>query len=154
MTVMPLKWVLGVTIMFKDFSLRIPIEKKVALVKGSGSGKSTVVALLQRFYDPLGGVAIYKLQLKWLRSQMGLVSPKNSYFLPPPLKITYFSARKTQPWKKWLLWPRLLMLIILFVSCLMVMILRWGRKEFKCPEYINRESPLHEQSSKPHKCSF
>ena len=136
--------------MFKDFNLRIPIKKKVALVGGSGSGKSTVVALLQRFYDPLGGeilfdgVAIYKLQLKWLRSQMSLVSPKNSYFLPPPLKRTYFSANKTQPWKKWLLWSRLLMLIILFVSCLMAMILRWGRKEFKCPGDRNRESPLHE----------
>ncbi|RVW24013.1 ABC transporter B family member 15 [Vitis vinifera] len=52
----------------------------------SGSGKSTAVALLQRFYDPLGGeilldgVAIDKLQLKWLRSQMGLVSQEPSLF--------------------------------------------------------------------------
>ena len=61
---------------FKDFTLKVPAAKKVALV----GGKSTVVSILQRFYDPLGGeilldgVAIDKLQLKWLRSQMGLVS--------------------------------------------------------------------------------
>lgn len=45
----------------------------VALVGSSGSGKTTVVGLLQRFYDPtagavlLDGVDIRKLQLRWLR---------------------------------------------------------------------------------------
>ncbi|KAL5808894.1 hypothetical protein ACOSQ3_029585 [Xanthoceras sorbifolium] len=71
---------------FKDFCLRIPSGKTVALVGGSGSGKSTVISLLQRFYDPLGGeilldgVAIDKLQLKGLRSQMGLVSQEPALF--------------------------------------------------------------------------
>lgn len=71
---------------FKDFCLKVPAGRAVALVGGSGSGKSTVIALLQRFYDPLGGeilldgVGIDKLQLKWLRSQMGLVSQEPALF--------------------------------------------------------------------------
>ncbi|KAK9272797.1 hypothetical protein L1049_003175 [Liquidambar formosana] len=74
------------SIILKDFSLQIPAGKTVALVGGSGSGKSTVVSLLQRFYDPLGGEilldgsAIDMLQLKWLRSQMGLVSQEPVLF--------------------------------------------------------------------------
>ncbi|GMI68438.1 multi-drug resistance 13, ATP-binding cassette B15 [Hibiscus trionum] len=74
------------TMILKDFCLTIPAGKTVALVGGSGSGKSTVIALLQRFYDPLGGeillggVAIDKLQVKWLRSQMGLVSQEPALF--------------------------------------------------------------------------
>ena len=74
------------SIIFKDFCLEIPAGKTVALVGGSGSGKSTVISLLQRFYDPLSGdilldgVAINKLQLKWLRSQMGLVSQEPALF--------------------------------------------------------------------------
>ncbi|KAK4417716.1 ABC transporter B family member 15 [Sesamum alatum] len=74
------------SIIFQDFNLKVPAAKTVALVGGSGSGKSTVIALLQRFYDPLGGeilldgVAIDKLQLKWLRSQMGLVSQEPALF--------------------------------------------------------------------------
>ncbi|KAL2240470.1 ABC transporter B family member 15-like [Sesamum indicum] len=74
------------SIIFEDFNLKVPAGKTVALVGGSGSGKSTVIALLQRFYDPLGGeilldgVAIDKLQLKWLRSQMGLVSQEPALF--------------------------------------------------------------------------
>ncbi|KAL1824573.1 hypothetical protein DCAR_0312646 [Daucus carota subsp. sativus] len=74
------------TIIFKDLNLKIPAGKAVALVGGSGSGKSTVIALLQRFYDPVGGeimvdgVGIEKLQLKWLRSQMGLVSQEPALF--------------------------------------------------------------------------
>ncbi|KAJ4960390.1 hypothetical protein NE237_020300 [Protea cynaroides] len=68
------------------FNLKVPAGKTVALVGGSGSGKSTVIALLERFYDPLHGmilldrVAIDKLQLKWLRSQMGLVSQEPALF--------------------------------------------------------------------------
>lgn len=67
-------------------SVRIPAGKRVALVGESGSGKSTVIALLQRFYDPVGGevrldgVGIQKLQVKWMRSQMGLVSQEPALF--------------------------------------------------------------------------
>ncbi|XP_023638706.1 ABC transporter B family member 15 isoform X2 [Capsella rubella] len=74
------------TSIFDDFCLTIPSGKTVALVGGSGSGKSTVISLLQRFYDPLAGeilidgVSIDKLQVKWLRSQMGLVSQEPALF--------------------------------------------------------------------------
>ncbi|KAM5581522.1 ABC transporter B family member 15-like [Rosa sericea] len=74
------------SIIFKDFNFTVPAGKTVALVGGSGSGKSTVISLLQRFYDPLGGeilidgVAINRCQLKWLRSQMGLVSQEPALF--------------------------------------------------------------------------
>jgi len=74
------------SVILNDFCLKVPSGKTVALVGGSGSGKSTVVSLLQRFYDPIGGeilldgVAIHKLQLTWLRSQMGLVSQEPTLF--------------------------------------------------------------------------
>ncbi|KAG4115734.1 hypothetical protein ERO13_D12G124000v2 [Gossypium hirsutum] len=71
---------------FQDLSLSIHAGKTVALVGESGSGKSTVISLLQRFYDPdsghitLDGVEIRTLQLKWLRQQMGLVSQEPVLF--------------------------------------------------------------------------
>lgn len=58
----------------------------VALVGESGSGKSTVISLLQRFYDPdkgrimVDGIEIHKFQLRWLRRQMGLVSQEPILF--------------------------------------------------------------------------
>ncbi|XP_031480680.1 putative multidrug resistance protein isoform X2 [Nymphaea colorata] len=74
------------TTIFEDFSLKVPAGETLALVGGSGSGKSTVISLLERFYDPLGGdifldgVSIKKLQLKWLRLQMALVSQEPALF--------------------------------------------------------------------------
>ncbi|KAK1267629.1 ABC transporter B family member 1 [Acorus gramineus] len=69
-----------------DFSLSIPAGKTVALVGSSGSGKSTVVSLIERFYDPssgevmLDGQDIRNLKLRWLREQMGLVSQEPALF--------------------------------------------------------------------------
>ncbi|MCO5594067.1 hypothetical protein L7F22_048088 [Adiantum nelumboides] len=71
---------------FNDFTLQIPASKTMALVGGSGSGKSTVVALLLRLYDPhqglisLDGTPIKLIQLKCLRAQMGLVSQEPALF--------------------------------------------------------------------------
>ncbi|KAK4586298.1 hypothetical protein RGQ29_023461 [Quercus rubra] len=71
---------------FRDLCLAIHSGKTVALVGESGSGKSTVISLLQRFYDPdaghitLDGIEIQKLQLMWLRQQMGLVSQEPVLF--------------------------------------------------------------------------
>ncbi|WZZ05452.1 hypothetical protein YC2023_091373 [Brassica napus] len=71
---------------FRDLCFFIRAGKTVALVGESGSGKSTVISLLQRFYDPdsghitLDGVDLKKLQLKWLRQQMGLVGQEPVLF--------------------------------------------------------------------------
>ena len=58
----------------------------VALVGSSGCGKSTVVQLLQRFYDPLEGVVLIDgnnvrdLNIKWLRRNIGVVSQEPVLF--------------------------------------------------------------------------
>ncbi|GFH24318.1 ATP-binding cassette transporter [Haematococcus lacustris] len=71
---------------FRNFCLTVPAGKTVALVGSSGSGKSTVVQLVERFYDPLGGavlldgVDLRSLQVKWLRTQVGLVSQEPTLF--------------------------------------------------------------------------
>ncbi|POM72050.1 ABC Superfamily [Phytophthora palmivora] len=68
------------------YSLTIEPGETVALVGPSGSGKSTMVSLLERFYDPLSGtvsidgVDVRTLNVKWLRSQVGLVGQEPSLF--------------------------------------------------------------------------
>ncbi|KAF7037701.1 hypothetical protein CFC21_048022 [Triticum aestivum] len=70
----------------KDFNLQIPAGQTIALVGSSGSGKSTAIALVQRFYDAsegtvkIDGVDIKKLNLKSIRSKMGLVSQDHALF--------------------------------------------------------------------------
>ncbi|KAL4189056.1 hypothetical protein AMTRI_Chr08g205090 [Amborella trichopoda] len=62
------------------FYLTVPAKKTVALVGRNGSGKSSIIPLMERFYDPtlgevlLDGENIKSLKLEWLRSQIGLVT--------------------------------------------------------------------------------
>uniref|UniRef100_A0A493T7E6 Mitochondrial potassium channel ATP-binding subunit n=1 Tax=Anas platyrhynchos platyrhynchos TaxID=8840 RepID=A0A493T7E6_ANAPP len=65
----------------RDFSLSLPPGKTVAIVGPSGGGKSTVAALLERFYEPtqgsitLDGHDISSLDPSWLRGQViGFIS--------------------------------------------------------------------------------
>lgn len=71
---------------FKDFCLRVPAAKSLALVGASGSGKSSVIALIARFYDPVAGVVtvdgkdIRTVKLRQLRQHIGLVQQEPSLF--------------------------------------------------------------------------
>ncbi|KAK7270087.1 hypothetical protein RIF29_22986 [Crotalaria pallida] len=62
------------------FYLTVPAKKAVALVGRNGSGKSSIIPLMERFYDPtlgevlLDGENIKNFKLEWLRSQIGLVT--------------------------------------------------------------------------------
>jgi ATP-binding cassette subfamily B protein len=70
----------------QDVSLTIPANTTTALVGSSGSGKSTIVALLQRFYDinegriTIDGHDLKTLDLRWLRKHIGYVQQEPSLF--------------------------------------------------------------------------
>jgi len=89
---------------FDRLSLSIPSGKVVALVGSSGSGKSTVIQLLERFYDPtsykeekedgenkmvverengvlnVDGVDVKTMDLRWLRKNLALVGQEPVLF--------------------------------------------------------------------------
>ena len=69
-----------------ELSLSIPAKKTTALVGASGSGKSTIVALLERWYDQAAGTItldgrnIRDLNLRYLRTKIRLVQQEPVLF--------------------------------------------------------------------------
>ncbi|CAF1083084.1 unnamed protein product [Adineta steineri] len=67
-------------LVLNKLQLSIKSGQRIALVGASGCGKSTIVHLLERFYNVthgqliLDGVDIRQLNLQWLRSRLGVVS--------------------------------------------------------------------------------
>jgi ATP-binding cassette, subfamily B, bacterial len=63
----------------KDITLRVPAGRRVALIGASGAGKSTIGALVARFYDPTSGQVLLDgrdardCSLAWLRQQVGVL---------------------------------------------------------------------------------
>ena len=70
----------------ENVSFKIPAGAKVGFVGVSGSGKSTIVNLMRRFYDAtegeilIDGVPLKELNLRWLRSNIGNVEQKIELF--------------------------------------------------------------------------
>lgn len=71
---------------FAGFTIKIEAGKSTALVGQSGSGKSTIIGLIQRFYDPhkgsvkIDGKDIRSFHLRSLRKHIALVSQEPSLF--------------------------------------------------------------------------
>ncbi|GFR58639.1 multidrug resistance protein 1 [Elysia marginata] len=67
----------------KGLDMTVSAGQTVALVGQSGCGKSTVIQLLQRFYDPdagqvcLDGVDLRDINIRWLRQNVGIVGNKD-----------------------------------------------------------------------------
>ena len=70
----------------RDVDLHVPAGHTVAVVGASGAGKSTVGALVARFYDPTSGVVRFdgrdtrECSLEWLREQVGVLQQDTILF--------------------------------------------------------------------------
>ncbi|MFS8011200.1 putative ABC-type xenobiotic transporter [Helianthus anomalus] len=86
---------------FSGFSISIEAGKSTALVGQSGSGKSTIIGLIERFYDPMNGVVkvdgrdIRSYHLRTLRKFIALVSQEPALFASTIREnITYGASKE------------------------------------------------------------
>lgn len=63
----------------KDFSLKIAAGERIALVGETGGGKSTIINIASRFYEPtkghvyIDGINYKEMPLKWVQMNLGYV---------------------------------------------------------------------------------
>ena len=69
-----------------QFTLEVLPGQTIALVGATGAGKSTVLNLLSRFYEPtagrilLDGICLAEISKEWLRDQLGYVTQESFLF--------------------------------------------------------------------------
>lgn len=86
-------------LVFKSLNLKIEAGTTVAVVGQSGSGKSTIIGLIERFYDPQKGVVlidgkdIKSYNLRSLRSHIARLV-KNQHFLQELSARTFYLAKR------------------------------------------------------------
>jgi ATP-binding cassette subfamily B protein len=86
----------------RDIDLKIPAGSTVALVGGTGVGKTTLANLLVRMYDPgrgqvlIDGVDVRELPLEELRRMVGFV-PQETFLFSESLRNNITLAREDAP---------------------------------------------------------
>ncbi|XP_057295728.1 uncharacterized protein LOC130624179 [Hydractinia symbiolongicarpus] len=90
------------TSVLKAFSFTMKPGETIALVGPSGGGKSTVINLLERFYDPIDGVvtvgdhSLKDIDTSWFRKRMGIVSQEPILFATTIAKNIAYGRDATQ----------------------------------------------------------
>jgi ATP-binding cassette subfamily B (MDR/TAP) protein 1 len=73
-------------VILHNFNLKVEAGQTLAIVGTAGSGKTTILSLVERFYEPvfgrilLDGKDLKLLNVRWLRSHMGLVQQEPVLF--------------------------------------------------------------------------
>lgn len=89
----------------KGINFEVPAGKKVAIVGGSGCGKSTIVRLLYRFYDPqsgrvlINGQDIRDIDIDSLRKQIAVV-PQDAVLFHDTIKYNIHYGNFAEPEEK------------------------------------------------------
>lgn len=86
----------------EGMSLSFPEGKTTAIVGRSGSGKSTIVGLVERWYDPgagsvsIAGIDIKDLNIRWWRGKIGLVMQEPFLFNESVFKNVAYGLTGTE----------------------------------------------------------
>ncbi|PRW59338.1 ATP-binding cassette transporter [Chlorella sorokiniana] len=89
-------------LVLKEFNLAVPAGTSCALVGESGHGKSTIIGLLERFYEPLDGAVLIdginarSMALRCLRRQLALVGQEPVMFSGTILDNITFGSGATR----------------------------------------------------------
>lgn len=92
-------------IVLKDINLHIPAGSNLAIMGTTGSGKSSLIALLGRYYDIcegellIDGIDIKQYDLNTLRSQMSVVFQDTFLFSDTIANNIRFSKPSATPWE-------------------------------------------------------
>ncbi|KAG0096337.1 Multidrug resistance protein 1 [Podila epicladia] len=80
----------------KKMNVEVKPGQTIALVGQSGSGKSTIVGLVERFYDPSYGIQIKDYNVTFLRDTIGIVSQEPVLFNASIKQNIVYGIRKDQ----------------------------------------------------------